>query len=273
MSDAQGAQRELVRQRQLLRTLWRRGADSSLALWLREPGARAGQGLDAYRGNAAAIAERALAAAFPTVQQLVGEPSFAQLARVFWHRQPPRCGDLASYGDALPDWIADDPQLAPEPYLSDVARVDWAVHTIEHAADVAAPPAGLQLLAELDPSQLMLRLRPALALVVSRWPVVTIWQAHRSDGADRFAPVRQALANAVAETALVARPQWRATVSVLDEATSKFMAALQSAATLAAALDAAGATFQFEAWLHDAVRQQWLQAVAPAAEASPGGMR
>lgn len=263
MSQLHAAQRELLRQQQLLRTLWRRVPDASLALWLREPTARAGQGLDAYRGNATASAERALAAAFPTVQQLMGEPSFAQLARVFWHRQPPRCGDLARYGDALADWIADDAQLASEPYLSDVARVDWAVHTIEHAADVQSPPQGLDLLAQLDPSQLVLRLRPALALVVSRWPVVTIWQAHCNNDADRFAPVRQAFAAHTAETALVARPQWRASVCAIDDASARFTAALQRGATLTAALDAAGATFQFEPWLHDAVRQQWLQAVEP----------
>ena len=97
---------------------------------------RAEQGSTHIAATPSAIAERALAAAFPTVQQLIGEASFTQLARVFWHRQPPRCGDLARYGETLTDWIADDPRLAPEPYLSDVARVDWAVHTIEHAADV-----------------------------------------------------------------------------------------------------------------------------------------
>ena len=267
------AQRELVRQQQLLRALWRRGAGASLALWLRESGVRAQQGLDAYRGNAAAIAERTLAAAFPTVQQLIGEPSFAQLARLFWLRQPPRCGDLARYGDALPDWIANDAQLASEAYLSDVARIDWAVHAIEHAADVSAPPEGLGLLAQLDPSQLSLRLRPGLAVVASRWPVVTIWQAHRSDEADRFAPVRQAFAGAVAETALVARPQWRASVSAIGQATARFMAALQDGAALAAALNAGGEAFQFEPWLHDAVRQQWLQAVEPVADTSSGGAR
>lgn len=273
MNDAQAAQRELVRQQQLLRTLWRQGTDDSLASWLREPAARVEQGLDAYRGNAAAIAERTLAATFPTVQQLMGETSFAQLARVFWHRQAPRCGDLAQYGAALPDWIANDEQLASEPYLSDVARVDWAVHTIEHAADVPGPPSGLGLLAQLDPTQLTLRLRPALAWVESRWPVVTIWQAHRSDDADRFAGVRQAMAGHVVETALVARPQWRASVCAIDQATARFMAALQDGTALAGALDACGNAFQFEPWLHDAVRQQWLQAVEPIANASLGGAR
>jgi hypothetical protein len=262
-----------VRQQQLLRTLWRLGAEASLALGLRESGVRAQQGLDAYRGNAAAIAERTLAAAFPTVQQLIGEPSFAQMARLFWLCQPPHCGDLARYGDGLPDWITNDAQLASEPYLSDVARVDWAVHAIEHAADVPAPPEGLSLLAQLDPSQLSLRLRPGLAVVVSRWPVVTIWQAHRSDDADRFAPVRQAFTNQVAETALVMRPLWRASVCAIDDATARFMAASQDRAALAAALDAGGEAFQFEPWLHDAVRQQWLQAVEPVADTSSGGAR
>ena len=266
-------QREALRQQQLLRALWRRGDDNALALWLREAGTRAGQGLDAYRGNAAAIAERALASAFPTVQQLIGDESFAQLARLIWQRQPPHCGDLTRYGDVLPEWIAEDPQLASEPYLTDVARVDWAVHAIEHAADAPASPAGLPLLAELDPSRLALRLRPALTLVVSRWPVVTIWQTHRSHAADRFAPVRQALADQVAETALVARPGWRATVQAVDAATARFMAALQDGVALALALDAAGAEFQFEPWLHDAVRQQWLQAVQPAADNASGGNR
>ncbi|HEY6510393.1 MAG TPA: putative DNA-binding domain-containing protein, partial [Burkholderiaceae bacterium] len=74
--SANTIEREAMRQRQLLRALWQRGDDSALTPWLSEAGARAAQGLDAYRGNAAAIAERALASVFPTVQQLLGEESF-----------------------------------------------------------------------------------------------------------------------------------------------------------------------------------------------------
>jgi len=273
MNAADAAQRERLRQQQLLRALWQRAGDGSLVGWLREPPARAAQGLSAYRGNAAAIAERALSAAFPTVQQLIGEESFAQLARVFWHRQPPHRGDLARYGDGLAEWISHDRQLASEPYLADVARVDWAVHVIEHAADVAAAPTGLSLLADDEPSQLTLRLRPSLAIVQSRFPVVTIWQAHRRDDADRFATVREAFANHVAETALIARPQWQAAVSAIDDATACFMRTLREGADLARALDAAGASFQFEPWLHDAVQEQWLQAVEPAVDSSTGGTR
>jgi len=273
VSDVGTAQRELARQQQLLRTLWRKDADAASAPEWRESAERVGHGIEAYRGNAAAIAERTLSSAFPTVRQLIGEPSFGVLARVFWHHHAPRCGDLARYGDGLADWIAVDPQLASEPYLADVARVDWAVHTIEQAADAPAEPAGLSLLAQHEPARLRLRLQPALGWVVSRWPVVTIWQAHRSRDVDRFAPVRQAFAGGVAETALVARPQWRGSVSVVGEAAVRFMGALREGADLAGALDAAGDAFQFEPWLHDAVRQHWLQAVQHADAGSPGGNR
>ena len=122
--------------------MWRRGPDASLALWLREPAARAAQGLDAYRGNAAAIAERALAAAFPTVQQLMGEsPSRS------WHA----CSGTASRRAAAtsratamrcPTGSPTTRSSRRSRTCADVARVDWAVHAIEHAADVPCAAGG-----------------------------------------------------------------------------------------------------------------------------------
>ena len=258
-------QREALRQQQLLRALWRRGSDASLQLWLREGGERAAQGLAAYRGNASAIAERALAAAFPTVQQLMGEESFAQLARALWQRFPPQRGDLTLYGDALPAWIELDPQLASEPYLADVARIDWAVHVIEHAADVAQPPPGLERLGDTDPSRLRVRLRPGLALIASRWPVVAIWQAHRRDDAGRFDAVRAAFAAQARETALVTRHGWRAAVEAVDATTAAFINALRRV-DLAHALEEVGAALAFDQWLQRALTNQWLQAIEPAAD-------
>ena len=68
---------------------------------------------------------------------------------------------------------------------------------------------------------------PGLALVASRWPVATIWQAHRRDDEDRFAAVRAAFAAQTQETALVARDGWRAQVEAIDAPTAAFTAALQ----------------------------------------------
>jgi hypothetical protein len=211
-------------------------------------------------------AARALAAAYPTVQQLVGDESFAQLARAVWQRFPPQRGDLAQFGAALPAWIELDPQLASEPYLADVARVDWAVHTIEQAADIEQPPAGLERLGDTDPSRLRVKLRSGLALVASRWPVATIWHAHRRDDEDRFDAVRAAFAAQAQETALIARHGWRADVEALDAPTAAFITALQRGDDLARALEEVGDALAFDRWLQRALTNQWLQAVEPVAD-------
>ncbi|MBK6296151.1 MAG: hypothetical protein IPF55_19380 [Rhodoferax sp.] len=62
--------------------------------------------------------------------------------RAFWHAQSPRHGDLAQWGGGLDAFVQDSEQLAQEPYLPDVAAVEWALHLASHAADQPLiPPA------------------------------------------------------------------------------------------------------------------------------------
>ena len=244
--------REAHRQQALLRALWRDAPDAVLAGWMRES-TQVGAGLQAYRANAGAHAERALAAAYPTLQQLLGNESFAALARAHWQADPPRRGDLAQWGAGLAAFIADDPQLAAEPYLADMARLDWAVHQAAQAAD-AQDPQGLPLLAQVEPQRLRLRLQPGCALLASAHPVATIWLAHHGgdpsgEGNDRFAAARAALAARQAETALVQRQGWRVAVRALPAAEARFTRALLQQQPLASALQGAGTDFSFETWL------------------------
>lgn len=252
---------EARRQQRLLQALWGEAGPDALTGRLRETPQRALRGLQAYRANAGALAERALAAAFPTVAQLVGGESFAALARAFWHRHPPERGDIAQWGGALAGFIAAAPPLADEPYLADVARLDAAVHAAEQAADGGAGVDGLQRLAEADPAALWLRPAAGLALVVSRYPVAGIHQAHRSDAADRFAAVRDAFAGGRGEAALVYRDGFAARIGVLPASDACFVQALLDGLPLADALDAAGADFAFDAWLAQALARRWLRAV------------
>ncbi len=268
MNDA-GRDREALRQQMLLRALWRDARPGVLAGWTRG-GERFERGLQAYQANAGALAQRALAAAYPTIEQLLGAESFAALARAFWHRHGPVCGDLARWGAALPAFIADDAQLAGEPYLADTARLDWAVHAAETAADAAPEVRGLALLAAHDPAQLWLRLRPGTALLVSPHPVARIWQAHRNSGGDRFADVQAAFAAGLGERALVWRAGWPVRVEALAPGPAAFMAAVLNGAALGAALDAAGPDLDFQAWLAQALRLGWLAGVDAGVPGQPG---
>jgi hypothetical protein len=256
--------RELLRQRLLLHSLWQRGPDAQLTAWLRDDPDRARRALAAYRGNGRALAERALAAAFPTVSELVGPESFAGLARAFWQAHPPVDGDIARHGEALAEFIQADAQLASEPYLADVARLDWAVHRADPAADAGAAAFGLEHLAGPEAVACRLRLRPGTALLQSRWPVVSIWLAHRSSEPDRFAPMRAAMARGEAQCALVRREGWRVAVEQIEAGPDiAFTAAVLDGRALGDALDRAGPDFDFQAWLVRALQQQWLQAVLP----------
>jgi hypothetical protein len=255
---------EATRQRWLLQALRRANAPADATAWLAGPAARWQAGLRAYQANAAATAQRALLAAYPTVAQLLGEVPFFALAQALWQAAPPQRGDLAAWGDALPAFIATDVQLAGEPYLADLARMEWALHAARQADDDVAPVAGLALLGSGDATGLWLRLRAGHAALCSQHPVHTLWAAHQVEGADRFADARAALGRGQAEAVRIRRDGWEVVVERVDAANAGFEADLLRGASLGAALDAAGPGFDFEAWLIDSLRRGTLAAVATA---------
>lgn len=230
---------------------------------LREPPARAARGLAAYRANAHALAERALAAACPTLQAMLGAEDFAQLAREFWHAHPPQRGDIGEWGGALPDWIEAHPSLHEWPWLADCARLDLALHRAERAADATLDADSLALLQSADPAALRLELRPGVAVLAARWPVATIHDAHRPDAPPQaFEAVREAIAEQRAETVLVARSGWRATLQRIDAPTAAWTLHLLEGVALEQALGQAGESFDFAGWLVRALQQGWLKGVA-----------
>ena len=257
--SAEGGGREAARQQALLAALRGELPVAALRPWLHAASA-VERGLQAYRAAAGALAERALAAAFPTVQQLIGAAAFGAVARALWHRHPPVDGDIARWGGGLPAFIEGSADLAAEPYLADVARLDWAVHGAASAAD-AGSAAGLQHLAECDPGHLLLRLAPGSALIVSPYPVATIWQAHRSSQPHRFDAVREALAAGQREHVRISRPGWVPQVQAIGADEARFIAELLQGRSLARALDAAGGGFAFDRWLVEALRTRQLAEV------------
>ena len=250
---------ELQRQQDLLRAL-----SGGPIVGLREQGARAARGLEAYRANAEASAERALAAAFSTVQALVGADDFGRLAREFWHAHPPQHGDLGEWGEAFPAWLAAHAALAPWPYLGDSARLDFALHRSGRAADAVLDAASLSLLESADPARLRIELMPGTVLIRSRWPIVGIHHAHQLDGdaaEHAFAAVREDIERHCGEDALVVRDGWRAVVVPRRAVDARWTESLLAGVTLAEAFEHAGADFDFAAWLASAIRQTWLKGV------------
>jgi uncharacterized protein (UPF0276 family) len=290
---AEAAQREAARQGALLRQLFGqrdlddRGDRGSpvhgrwTALPRSAPPARApeaGEAIDVlapYRRNAAATAARALRVAYPTVAAMLGEEAWQAAAWSLWRAYPPRSGDLADWGAALPHWLEQQESLRPWPWLADSARLDWAVHAAARAADALPEPQTLALLGEWPADRLHLLLTPGTAVVCSDWPVATLYAAHRpaprphalalghpadrltdavpgnahaaSPAADQqhlhpgtpLQSAREAVARQQAECACIARRGWAVDVQAIDLATAAWMADLLAGLPLSQALQRA----------------------------------
>lgn len=247
------------RQQRLLTLLLAPSADVS-AMPTRERGARALRGLQAYRANGEASAERALASACPTLQMLLGEEDFRHLAQEFWRAEPPQRGDLGEWGACLPAWIAAHAQLAAWPYLADAARLDWALHACERAADDTLEGDSLSRLSDTDPSQLVVDFLPGVALVESAWPIGLIHRAHHAD-ATLFDSVREAIEQRRGEAVVVARNGWKAVPATVDATTAQWMRLLLAGTDLGSALSGAGEAFDFAAWLATALQSNWLKGI------------
>lgn len=194
-----------------------------------------------YRNNVALSLTRALEASFPTVRKLVGEAFFAALAGEFLRAHPPRSRILMLYGSEMPGFLEAFSPVAHLGYLRDVARLDQAMRESYHAADSRAlPEAEFQRLVGADIAGLRLKLAPSLRLVRSRWPVVAIWAANHLGGPKSLA---------VAEDALILRPDFDPHPHVLPSGGAAFLGGLLQGRTLGDSLDAAGTDLDLAALL------------------------
>jgi hypothetical protein len=217
------------------------------------------RGLQAYQTNGHMLAERALQAAYPVLAQMLGDASFADLARALWHAHPPQLGDLGRWGAELPQFVASSNQLADEPYLADVASVEWALHCCHGAADQDSDLTTLALLTTRDPGELALVWAPGVCALRSRWPVASLVLAHR-DGTPSLEEAGAQVRAGVRQDVVV----WRSGEGVqLREALPGEVVLLQRAlngADLAAALDAADG-LDFSQWFPLAVQSALVLAV------------
>ena len=191
-----------------------------------------------YRNNVVHSLGAVLADTFPVVRQLVGDEFFAAMARLYLIDHPPTSPLMHRYGASLPAWIADFEPATALPYLSDMARLEWARLCAFHAAD--AEPIEVQALVGLmqAPERLAsatLALHPTLATVRSPHPIVSLWSAHQQDDAARDAQL-SALRLDRAEAALVFRDAADdAVVLELPDADAQLTATIAAGTSLATA--------------------------------------
>ena len=136
----------------------------------------AGRRYGVYRNNVTVSLREALVAGFPSIVSLIGRENFDHVARAYLRQSPPVSPLMMHYGADFPAFLATVEQLAPLPYLSDVARIDVAMRQSYHAADsTGIDPAALQTLDEDTLLNTRFGFAPSMILLRSTRAIGSIW--------------------------------------------------------------------------------------------------
>ncbi len=199
--------------------------------------------VDVYRNNIYASLIDGLELAFPVVLQLVGQEFFRAMAREFLRDHMPERGTLIGFGDGLPDFLDRFPPVASLPYLSDVARFELMRLRCYHAADDRpVTPEELAAIRAEEMPEVRFELHSSLEALQSRFPVLSLWQAHQPGQDPASVGVSQD-----AESVLVLRTNFTVAAHRIDEGAIAFIGALKDGQTFGtAATVAAGIQSDFE---------------------------
>ena len=183
-----------------------------------------------YRNNVATSLIDALESGFPVIFKLLGEQNFRNIARDYQWQNPPSSPLMMTYGETFPDFLEGLEALAHIPYLSDVARLEYALRLSYHSADATliAP----QDLAMIPPENLpaaKLTFAPAVRVIRSRWPIFGIWEFNTRESAPK--PVGRS------ESVLITRREFDPTPMLISEADAMCLRLLQNGTALGGALE------------------------------------
>jgi hypothetical protein len=173
-----------------------------------------------------------LADEFQIVRKLVGEESFEALATQFVGAfdMGPASSELAS---EFPQFIRGLGRLASIEYLADIAELEKArAKAAQSPIMPSISPSRLSSALERPADTMCVDFQPSLSLIMSRFPIVTIWRANHSGNAC-------ALDQWGRETALVARSSREVATWRLPSGGFAFLSALLDGATWSAAIEAA----------------------------------
>ena len=140
------------------------------------------------------IAE-SLGSDFAALKKDLGDEQFLRLAAAYLKAFPSRVGNIGEVGRHLPKFLRSrlsDGEYEGRPYLSDLARLEWAGIESFYAPD-AAPlfPQALTQISTEDWPKVCFKLDPSVRLLGTRWSIEDHWQTRGNE--DDKAPKIQAL--------------------------------------------------------------------------------
>lgn len=214
------------------------------------------QRLGIYQNNVFGACYNYLVQVYPATMGVVGDAFFRQLVNHHLQSEAPAAGNLALYGARLVNSLGHFESLKELPYLADLLRFEWALHSAYFADTNGA-------LRHADYSQqallhLALQFNPSVTLLESAYP---LFEIHRQSLPAYQAEVELDLAQAQ-DTLLVFKQAHRVQHEVLGSAQAALLVALSQCSNLGQALELAAQTVppeQLSQALNEVFARQLLQ--------------
>jgi len=113
-----------------------------------------------YHNNFIATHHKALQVIYPIIQKIIGEECFENLAEVYIPEYVSESYKLQDYGKNFSEFLKNFVPLQSLPYLSDMARFEWAIHEIYYEKE---------------------SMPPETRFIESAYPVLSIWELCREE--------------------------------------------------------------------------------------------
>jgi hypothetical protein len=223
------------------------------------------KGINIYRRNLLANAQRGLSITFPTVFKLLDSDVSEELVREFLQYCPPSQGDWTQWGEAFPNYLATTEVAVDYPYLSDCAVLDWHIHHALHGKDQVLAQSSLLLLSAAEPDNIVVEFNDNVTLINTTYPIAEIFDAHHhSDTLARNSAMKQAQGmlsrKPHEQVVMVFRPEFQPKVTTLSPSETEFMMSVNAGKSLAKSLDVIKdyTDFSFEQWLVTAIERNLI---------------
>ncbi len=138
--------------------------------------------LSVYRNNVFHSLTDVLKDTFPAVASVVGEAFFEALCVAYIKTSPPREAAMIHYGDTFPGFIASFKHARELPYLADLAKLEWMIHSAYYQAEATPLPLEhFSALSNTDLAAARLIFHPSFALISSPYAIFSIHEFQDDD--------------------------------------------------------------------------------------------
>lgn len=131
--------------------------------------------LKIYHDSVYEIFHATLKKIYPVCHTLVGNEFFYHMALVYSSQNSSTSPNLADYGNGFPEFIAAFKPAASVPYLSDIARLDYAFYQCSHSLD--SHQFNIENLQYVQDSDAVIFTLPKNTVFIeSNYPILDIWE-------------------------------------------------------------------------------------------------